>query len=414
MKILWLSHLIPYPPKGGVLQRSFNLVKELAEANEVHLVCFIQPALLDHIYPDIQTACNETKKHLGQYCSHIEYLPIPSDASRFGKHLLALKSLFSTDSYTVNWLKSDGMHELLAQLPDKESYDVVHYDTISLVPYLKYFPDNKRVLDHHNIESHMMFRRSYEESNLFKKAYFYLEALKIRHAERKYCKHFDLNITCSKLDTERLYELMPGTPINAVDVPNGVDVEYFKPDSSIKKIPNSLIFAGGLDWYPNVKAINFFVREVWPKLKDLVPDVTFNLIGKSPTDEMLAVARNDANFIAHGFVDDIRTYMNASWIYICPIDDGGGTKLKILDALAMSKAIIAHPIACEGIDVENGHNVLFAETPEEYINQIMLLLGDQKKCIEIGNNARKLIESKYAYSIIGNNIRLMYKSLARN
>lgn len=410
MKILWLSHLVPYPPKGGVLQRSFNMVKEISKGNDLHLVCFVQSGMFSHVYPDMETAYSETKNALGEYCEKIEYLPIPCEESKFGKYFLALKSLVTIDPFTVNWLKSAKMHELLRKLSLEHDYDIVHFDTISLIPFLKYFPESKKVLDHHNIESHMMFRRTEEETNFLKRLYYKLEAIKLQHSERKYCSQFDLNITCSKLDSDRLLEILPNK-INVIDVPNGADTEYFKANYEVDKTPASLIFAGGLNWYPNVKAIMFFVNEVWPKLKEKLPNVVFNLVGQYPTEELLNLAKVDSNFKVHGFVDDVRVVMDQSWIYVCPINDGGGTKLKILDALAMSKTIVANPISCEGIDVTDGVDVCFASTADEYTNKIVALLDDPDKCKTIGLNARKLIESKYSYKIIGENIRELYKSL---
>lgn len=409
MKILWLSHLIPYPPKGGVLQRSFNLVKEISHGNDVHLLSFVQKSQLEHVYPDLETAYSETKKVLGQYCSKIEYVPIPSELSQHGRKALALKSLFTIDPYTVNWLKSQKMHALIKEFANNNTYDVVHFDTISLIPYLKYFPDTKCVLDHHNIESHMMYRRASEEKNTLKKLYFYQEALKIERVEKSFCKKFALNITCSTLDTDRLLALLPD--INVTDIPNGVDTDYYSPDIHAEKQPYSLIFAGGLDWYPNVKAVMFFANEVWPKLKAQIPDVTFNLIGKSPPEQLMQLAKADPNFVIHGFVDEIRGHIDKTWIYICPIDDGGGTKLKVLDALAMSKAIVANPIACEGINVTNGKDVFYASTADEYISTIIRLFNNPDKCIEAGINGRKLIESNYSYHIIGQALRDKYTSL---
>jgi len=410
MKILWLSHLIPYPPKGGVLQRSYNLLKELSKDNDIHLVAFNQVNLLKHIYPDMSVAIKESKKELSKYCSKIHYFDIPCDKTTYGKKLLALKSIFTLAPYTVNWLKSKEAALYIESLSKTERYDLVHFDTLSLIPYKKYFPSNVSVLDHHNIESHMMHRRAATENNILKKLYFHQEAIKIRHYERKKCPEFNLHITCSSLDSKRLQELIPR--IDVIDIPNGVDINYFKPDESVAKIPDSLIFTGGLDWYPNRRAILFFIDEVWPILNKKVPNISVNIIGKNPPEKLIEISAHDKRVKLYGFVDDIRGYMNTSQVYVCPIDDGGGTKLKILDALAMAKSIVSNPIACEGIDVTNNDNVLFAQTPEEYVQQITHLFAKPSEIKRIGKNARNLIVSKYSYDIIGEDFRKIYHDLS--
>ncbi len=409
MNILWLSHLIPYPPKGGVLQRSYNLIKELSKDNTIDLVAFNQKNLLKHIYPSMTEAISDSKSALSSYCNKIHVFDIPCDTTTHGKKLLAAKSIFTFDPYTVNWLKSTEMDQFIYKLSNASNYDLIHFDTLSLIPYKKYFTSDICVLDHHNIESHMMFRRASTETNFIKKVYFYQEALKIQRYEKKYCPDFNLHITCSHLDSKRLQEIIPKA--NIVDIPNGVDTNYFKPDDSATQTPNSLIFTGGLDWYPNKKAILFFIREVWPTLNKKVPDICVNIIGKNPPQELVALSKNDSRVKLHGFVDDIRDYMNAAQVYVCPIDDGGGTKLKILDALAMSKSIVANPVACEGIDVSNNSDVLFAQTPDDYIEKIMYLFSNPSESKRIGKNSRKLIESKYSYDIIGKNFRKLYHNL---
>ncbi|VAW92737.1 FIG137776: Glycosyltransferase [hydrothermal vent metagenome] len=412
MKILWLSHLIPYPPKGGVLQRSYNLIKELSKDNEVDLVAFNQVNLLKHIYPSMSEAIKDATQELSKYCKAIHFFDIPCDTTSYGKKLLAFKSIFTFDPYTVNWLKSKEMEQFIQKLSLSHKYDLIHFDTLSLIPYKKYFSSDVCILDHHNIESHMMFRRASTETHFLKKIYFHQEALKLQRYEKKYCPKFNLHITCSHLDSKRLQEII--SEKNVVDIPNGVDVDYFKPDPTVTKTPCSLIFTGGLDWYPNKKAILFFIREVWPTLRKKVTNITVNIIGKNPPEELINLSKNDTRIQLHGFVNDIRDYMNTAQVYVCPIDDGGGTKLKILDALAMSKSIVSNPIACEGIDVTNSKDVLFAEMPDEYVDKIMYLFSNPSESERIGQNSRKLIESKYSYDIIGGDFRKLYKDLLTN
>lgn len=405
MKILWLSHLIPYPPKGGVLQRSYNLVREISKHHELTLIAFTQNDLLKTMFPSIEIGIEESLEHLGEYCKDIKFIEIPCEHSRFGKYQLALKSLFTPDPYTINWLKSDEMRALINDVQNESSFDLIHFDTISLAHYIDEFAGTPKVLDHHNIESHMMLRRASQEKNLLKRFYYYLEGKKLLQYEKKICPQFDLHITCSSLDADRLNKI--DTTLDVKEIPNGVDIDYFVPQPE-NETAKHLIFAGSLSWYPNKDAMLFFAREVWPLLKEKSPGITMNVVGSSPPQELLNLASNDKNFKVHGFVDDVREYISSASIYVCPIRDGGGTKLKILDSFAMGMATVAHPIACEGIDVEEGTNVLFASTPGDFVEKISLLTADAELRKSLGEKARQTVVKKYAYTAIGENLSSEY------
>lgn len=413
MKILWLSHLIPYPPKGGVLQRTYYLIRELSKYHEIHLLCFNQVNLLKPFYDSIDEGVTDSKEHLSTFVSSIDVIPIPIDDIPYGAHILAVFSLLSGNPYTTNWLKSRKYHEAIKSITDKESFDLVHFDTISLIPYLKHFDSELLCLDHHNIESHMMTRRAGKEKSIPKKIYFNIEGKRLLRSEQKFCKEFDINITCSDIDTQRLEKITQPERLDIRTIPNGVDITYFTPDYDVQT-NNELVFIGTMDWYPNVEAMIFFAKEVWPKLKESNPNIVMNVIGANPPDALNQMSQKDESFHTHGFVDDIKTFMNAAAVYVCPIFDGGGTKLKILDALSSGKAIVTSQIACEGIQVENNLNVLFAETADEYIDKIEYLLSNPSERIRLGKEARKLAENHYSFTSIGNNLANIFSTLKRN
>jgi glycosyltransferase involved in cell wall biosynthesis len=399
MNVLWFSHLVPYPETGlGVLQRSSHLLKRLAHAHRVHLVAFVQGAIIRELLGDLDAGLSVARRHLLEYCADVHFLPIPSEQWRWGRSWLAVRSLAATDPYTIRWLYSRQAHRLAMTLNATRSFDVVHFDTLSLAPYRSLFAQSALTLNHHNIESHMMRRRAGTEVGTAKRIYFWQEGVRLAWFERRVCKEFDLNITCSPMDTERLMSVAPG--IRVAEVPNGVDTDYFRPNDEPEQ-PLSLIFAGNMSWYPNAAAMLFFADQVWPRLKVKLPGVRMDLVGANPPLRLLRLAESDPAFRVHGFVPDVRPLMAQAAVYICPIMDGGGTKLKILDALAMGKAIVAHPIACEGINVCNGRNIVFAEEPEEFIAGIAELFHDDERRRRLSQNARRLAESEYSYERIG-------------
>ncbi len=410
-KILWLSHLIPYPPKGGVLQRAYNLVAETCKYNDVHLVTLTQNSLLKTHFGSIENGIEEAKKALEEICHQVTIFPIPQEEKAYGKYITAMKGLLSAGGYNVEWLKSKALANYLNNLPDE--YDIIHFDTISLAPYLAYAKTAKTVLDHHNIESHMLLRRAENCTNPIKKAYFYKEGKKLETYEKSTCHKFDLNITCSDLDSERLQTLCPSARIKTI--PNGVDINYFQPIKT-RTAPSSqapkLIFAGRLNAYTNKKAAEDIAFKIWPEIKQAYPKAEFILAGPNPPESITSVLGSDPQFHITGFVNDIRTCIDSADIYICPITDGGGTKLKILDALAMGIPIIADPIACEGIDVKNNKNVIFAKTPNEYVVAIKELMDNKEAYIAHSSNARQLAKNKYSFISIGENLNNNYSKIS--
>jgi glycosyltransferase involved in cell wall biosynthesis len=406
MKILWLSHLIPYPPKGGVLQRSYHLLNQLTKYHDVDLLAFNQKELIGPLFNSVEEGEQEALKHLSAICNKVEFFEIPCDKSPINKKLLAFKSLFTRFPYTLNWLLSEQFSARLKELIYKEKYDFIHFDTISLAPYLSSCNSIPTSLDHHNIESHMLFRRASKETNIVKKLYFFQEGKRLEKYERIYCPKFSFNFTCSDVDTKRLLEISPTS--FAHTIPNGVDTTYFTPEPPLEK-KNSLLFIGTLNWYPNIEAVEFIAQKIWPQIKRDIPETQVDIIGANPPDSIKRVAQNDKNFYAHGFVDDILPYFKQAKCYVCPIKDGGGTKLKILDALSMGMAIVADPIACEGIDVTDRKDVVFAETPAQYMAAITEILQDQKLRETLQLNARKLAVKMYSFDNIGKELSSLFQ-----
>ena len=398
--------MIPYPPKGGILQRAYHLIHEVSHYHEVDLLAFHQPNLMRPLFENLNEGVKTSKNELSRFCNRVEFVDINSDQQRFGRHRLALKSLLTKDPYNINWLKSSQFADILQSMLQSKDYDLVHLDTISLQPYYQYVKHIPSVLDHHNIESHMLLRRAENEYNVLKKWYFKQEGHRLEKIEKQICVEVSLNITCSEVDKQRLQKIVPDSWIE--EVPNGVDIDYFKPDDSIKQLRN-LIFIGTLNWYPNVEAVRFIAHELWPALKKEIPGISVDIIGATPPEDIVQLSEKDDDFNVHGFVDDILPYMNKAAVYICPIMDGGGTKLKVLDALSMQKALVAHEIACEGIRVEDGKSVMFAQTVDEYIRAIKQLLENDELRYVMGREARRLVEEEYAYEKVGKKLSDLYQ-----
>lgn len=401
MKVLWLSHFLPYPPKGGALQRSYNLLRQIAVRHEVHLVSLNQVKNLP-----TRAAIEDATKFLKGICTRVEVFPILSDAAKWRWATMTMASYFRSSPYDVNWLMNHDMAKLLERLSKTETFDLVHLDTIGLYPYVSAFPGTPVVLNHHNVESHMMRRRFEKETNRLKKIYFHRESSKLGRYEWEVCGKCSVNLVVSGLDGSRLKE--NAGDVRVSEIPNGVDVEYFRSNGQNSIRREGLIFAGAMDWYPNREAVRFFLKEIWPNLLKDKPNRRATFIGRNPSKELLEAATHSA-IHAPGFVDDVRPYIDGAGIYVCPILDGGGTRLKILDALAMAIPLAATGMAVEGLGLIDEVHYLKAETAGEFVTQINRLENDPGLCRSLALAGRRVVQERFSWDIIGEKLARTYE-----
>jgi glycosyltransferase involved in cell wall biosynthesis len=410
MRYLWLAHAIPYPPKAGFLLRSYNLLRELARRYPVDLIAFVQETWVTTLFPSLEEGLAESHRALGEFCGSVTFLPIDNLKRPLGKQLTALQALLLGSSYTTAWLQSRSARAAIGRQLQTAKYDLVHFDTIGLAPYRDLTRATPATLTHHNIESHMMLRRAENANRTLAGKYFQHEGQTLQEFERRMGPEFAAHITCSELDTVRLRQIVPDA--NIVVVPNGVDCDYFASAAPVTR-PNSLIFVGTMNWYPNVDAMLFFLKEVWPGLRVRVPTVTLDIAGSNPPETLVRLGRSLPGVTVHGYVPDVRPLVDSAAIFVCPIRDGGGTKLKLLDAFAMTKCVVAHPIACEGIDAVADREVVYAETPADFIDKLASLLADTGRRLALGHAARRLVETRYSFQTIGAQFASLLESTAR-
>ncbi len=322
------------------------------------------------LFHDRQEGIAECHRELSRICREVKFVPIERLTRPLGKARTALESLLAGSGYMADWLRSPAALSAIAELVTRRRYALAHFDTISLARYRDLLPAVPATLGHHNVESHLMQRRAGVESNPLKRLYFRQEASRLAAYERKQVPRFAANIVCSELDAQRLKEVVHGA--HTETIPNGVDCVYFRPTGGVQQ-PDSAIFVGTLDWYPNTAAMIYLLREIWPRLLRLRPKATLHIVGANAPPVVVRAARRVAGVTLHGFVPDVRPLIDSAAVYVCPIRDGGGTKLKILEACAMQKCIVATAVACEGIDLQPGVSVELAETPEAFVHSLVRL-----------------------------------------
>ena len=400
MKVLFLSQIVPYPPHGGVLQRGYNLVRELGREARVHLLAFVHPDVLP-----TETACRESQTALEKFCEAVEYFPLWPKTSSLHRIAGLAVGAMSPRPFSVLAHRSAAFRRRVAELIATKHFDVIHVDTIALAQFLDKRWAIPTVLTHHNIESQLMERRAGAESGLLARLYLRRETRKLLAYEAEVSGTFDVNVFVAQTDERTLMGRVPG--LRTAIVPNGVDVEYFAPHQG-KDVP-ALIYTGGMNMFANRDAVMFFLNEIWPLIRKQVPEVRFFAVGQDPPKELLEQAARDPQVVVTGYVNDVRPLVGDAAVYVVPLRVGGGTRLKVLDAMAMGKAMVSTSIGCEGLEVRPDEHLLVADSPEEFADKTVTLLHDPSRRGTLGRTARELVEQRYSWRMIGGQLFEAYR-----
>jgi len=362
----------------------------------VHLVSLSQIPRL-RTGEELEAARSALSPHL----SGLDVFTLPFQGHTLDKMRTALRARLRGEAYDVAWLRHQPLHEHLRVLSTTTRFDLIHADTAGLWPYTAYFPGVPVLVNHHNIESQMMERRSALAHNPVVRYILRGEAERLRQLEVTTGTGAARHLVVSSLDRDRLLEIVPEALVEVVE--NGVDLEYFTPSNPAATTPNTLVFVGRLNAYTNEDAALFLMREIMPFL----PEHRLTLVGANPTPAVLRAA-DRVRATVTGFLPDVRAMVGASEIYICPMRDGGGTRLKVLDALAMAKPLIATEVAVEGIGLIPDEHFLLAETPLEFAEGVGRLSADPALRARLGRAGRMHVEERYGWPAIGHKLLESY------
>ena len=403
MRIAWLSQFVPYPPTSGALERSYHLLRDAARRHEVHLLALDQRRLSEG-----GPATSESVAALQSFCASVQVCAMPFERSASRRALAKGLSVVGPFPYDRIWLHSPAMHRAAGHLASRTPVDLVHVDTIGLMPYARRFPGVPVVLNHHNLESALTARRAGREASRWRALLLRREARKQERVEREVCPDVGANLVVSSLDGDRLRLVAPGSRLCVVE--NGVDTTYFTPGADPGPAAG-LVFAGTLGWYANRDAARFLANEVMPALNAGGQARRLTLVGRDPQSGDWSAA--GVPVLATGYVPDVRPYLHQACIYVCPLRDGGGTRLKVLVALAMAKPLVATTLAVEGLRLIRDEHYLLAETAGEFIAQIRRLEADPGLRRRLGAAGRDLVEREYDWSVVGRQLDAAYAHVAR-
>ncbi|MFI5253713.1 MAG: glycosyltransferase [Bacteroidota bacterium] len=381
MKILYLMPRSPEPATYGAQLRVHYLLQRLAYHNEVTVACFGDAGDAEKISSAIKIPPER-----------VYVLPKPWGARH--RRLGQLYAHVSNMSFLQLASCSVKMQQTIDQILAKDNFDIV-FEEFAMMGWYSLKTNALKVLDAHNVENDN-FRRIAQHAGLFKKWHYNHEYKHLFEEERRAYRKQDLLFVTSTRDKEIIDEFASEVP--KVVLPNGVDTSYFVP-KDVQPEPNSLVFTGLMKYVPNYDGVLYFLDEIFPMILKEIPDVKFYIVGSQPPETLHR--RASENIIVTGFVDDVRPYVWRSKAFVVPLRMGGGTRLKVVEAMAMKKPVISTSIGCEGIEVQSGKNILIADKPAKFAQNVIDVLRDKTHHREIAENGHKLAISHYDWSIIG-------------
>ncbi len=426
-RLLFLTPQVPYPPHQGTTIRNYNLLANLAGEYEIHLLCFQN-----------STDNPPGNSPLPHFCSVIEAVPSPEPRSMLNR---AVKTLTSPSPDMGLRLASETFQAQLGMLLERYRYDVVQIEGIEMAPYGLWLVQHplwrnaqkkenlpsipigrpRLIFDNHNAE-YVLQQRAWETDRLkptrwHAAAYSLVQWDKLKRYERQICQRADRVIAVSEADREALLRLDPHLQITVI--PNGVDLDYYAAYSRDKdpQAPdygrNALVFTGKMDFRPNVDAVTWFAHEVLPLIRREIDDATFLVVGKEPPPRVQALASLPGVTVT-GFVPDIRAHIAAAAVYVVPLRMGGGTRLKVLEALAMRSPMVSTRLGCEGFPLNDGEEVLYADDAEAFARAVMTLLRDPAHRERLGQAGRRFVEATYGWPAIVPKLKTVYRELGVN
>jgi len=383
MKILWVKAGGLVPPDTGGKIRSYNILRELARQHSVTFFSFYAAHDGD-VHPDLKSIFERV------ICLPLR-LPTPKSLAEMRDYSF---SLLSPQPYNITKYCRPEVRRELRALLQRENHDVIVCDFLVAAGVIPWDSPTPKVIFTHNVEAAIWWRHYEVATNPIWKVISWQEWRKMEAAERRYLRLADHVLTVSATDRESFASFLD--PAKLTVISTGVDVDYFQP-ILVPEIADSLVFTGSMDWLPNEDGILYFLDAIFPLIKQQCPKVSLEVVGRSPSRKLQALAEREKSMRLTGWVEDIRPFVARGQVCIVPLRIGGGTRLKIFEAMAMGKAVVSTSVGAEGLPVQHGENILLADTPDDFACSVISLLRDSDRRSQLGAAARALVQEKYSW-----------------
>jgi len=393
MRILWVKTDFLHPTTRGGQIRTLETIKRLHARHEVHYVAYDNPAQPEGL------------QRAKEYCSYVYPLRLdvpPRRSLKFAGQLLG--NLFAPLPLSITRYRSTTMRNKIGELTTKINFDSLVCDFLTPAPN---FPDiSKAVIFQHNVETVIWRRHTEQAPDPLRRAYFKMQADRMFNCERDYCQAAMRVIAVSPQDAA-MFEKTFG--VKSYPVSTGVDLDYFRRPADTPRT-SDLVFVGSMDWLPNCDGVNYFVREVMPLIWKSKPDCSLAIVGRTPAPNIKALAEQDSRIKVTGTVPDVRPYLWGASVSIVPLRIGGGTRLKIYEAMAAGTATVSTTIGAEGLDVSHPENIRLADTPQAFADRCLALLNDRAERESVAAYALHLVTSRYSWDAITDEFESLIKA----
>jgi glycosyltransferase involved in cell wall biosynthesis len=379
-RILLLCPEPPAPPTWGFALRVYHLGRELARHHDVTLLTY------DHGDPSRDWRGLEN-------LFRVERVEAPGTLRN--KRRGQLRHLLSRHSFHLGSLLSPAMQHALDELTSRERFDIIQVESSQMSGFD--FPAGPAlVLDEHNVEHELLRRVAAVETSPPRRLYQGVEYRKVRREEVAAWRRADGCSVTSAQDEQSVREAAPTTPTRVV--PNGVDLDHFAPGSGPVEA-DAIVFVGSINYRPNTDAVLHFAEWILPLIRRARPRATFQVVGQGAPESVRRLDGPEVHIV--GGVADVRPHLAGATVVAVPLRMGGGTRLKVLEGLAMGKALVSTSLGCEGIDVEHGRHLLIADDPEAFAAAVVRVMGDPDLRRELGLAGRELVERRYGWAAAG-------------
>ncbi|WP_026905489.1 glycosyltransferase family 4 protein [Pedobacter glucosidilyticus] len=397
MKVLLLTNRVPFPPHGGYAIVVYNTIKELIDlGGEVTLFSL---NTTKHFV--------KTKEIKDPVFKKIKFVQYKIDNRVKVKD--AFLNLFTGESYNLSRFYEKNCASKLAHLLRTQDFDIIQFEGLQVVPYLdivKAVSKAKIIYRAHNIEHQIWKRLTLQENFFLRKMYFNLLSKRLQKFEFKILNSFNAIITISAVDEHFFKSVGCQSPVHTFPV--ALDLEKYNVQQN-PSLHKSIGYIGSMDWRPNLEGIDWFLEKVWPSIKQLDAGITFHLAGKNMPKYLEGL--NSESFILEGEVDDATAFIARQHVLIVPLLSGSGMRVKIIEAMALGKCIIATSIAAEGIHYQHDVNILIADKADDFYKQILRCFTDKTLISRIGKEAKKLVAKYHNNKMLSKDLLNVYEAI---
>ncbi|WP_167546883.1 glycosyltransferase [Stieleria maiorica] len=353
-----------------------------------HLACWHDITYLCNILPSEEPYLDEMK-NLGLKMETIPWTETPRTSWRFYVDLA--KNLFSSYPFNVNKDHDPRLRQRAAELLQQQDFDLLVCDFVQMARNCIGFDQIPKLLFQHNVEAQIFQRQAKRGGGPLRRLYMWLQWKKMQRFEAHAGNDFDRVVAVSDRDRETFQESYGWTHVEVIDT--AVDTDYFHP-LDLAPIPRRCVFVGSMDWLPNEDGVLYFVQAIWPLIRKQLPDATFSIVGRNPSHAIRALNGNHGIHVT-GSVADVRPFLSESDIVVVPLRVGGGTRLKVYEAMAMRKPVVSTSIGIEGLNVTHRENVLIADDPATFAEHVVGLANDPGFRTELANNGLAMVHRSH-------------------